>query len=207
MSDTLGVGALDGFADMETKSFGRNNALPQFSGMEAERDFRVDAAQVFQHAHVQVEIVHGNIGVFGHNGIDVNDARIGGSHFVSDEHFGEDNFGSESAVDLVLIMNGYVAAGIGFRRATVQDVAHAGFELIEILAAVGNDSGETFVDERLAHHGEISSESDVVFGSEASGFAFIGGEQDLEIADVLGSGAGGGFGEHVSLMGAGNGAE
>ena len=56
-------------ANVELQAFRRNQSHRKFAGMKGDVNLWIDAVQVIDHAHVQFEIVHGDIPVLGHDQI------------------------------------------------------------------------------------------------------------------------------------------
>jgi hypothetical protein len=57
-------------------------------------NFGIDAVQIIDHGHVLVEIVNGDVPVFGHDEIQADESRIGGSEFEAEQNLREDDFGA-----------------------------------------------------------------------------------------------------------------
>ena len=61
----------------------------------------IDAVQIVEHLHVQVEIVHGHIPVFRHDQIEADEARVGSGKFEAKQDLREDLFFGKAAQDLI----------------------------------------------------------------------------------------------------------
>ena len=97
VADALGVAAFDRGANVEREIFGRNEAHGEFSGVQRDVNFGIDAVQVIDHRHVLVEVVDGDVPVLGHDEIQADEAGIGGGQFEAEQNLGEDDFRAQSA--------------------------------------------------------------------------------------------------------------
>ena len=77
VADAFGVAALDRGANVKREVFGLHQSLGDFTGVQGDVNLGIDAVQVVEHRHVLVEIVNGDVPVFGHDQVQADEARIG----------------------------------------------------------------------------------------------------------------------------------
>ena len=118
---------------------GLDQSHGEFAGMQADVHLGIDAVQVIEHRHVLVEIVNGNVPVFGHDEIQADEMRIGRGEFEAEDDLREDGFVRQSAQHLIKITDGDVASRFGIGRAAFQFGARAGFVFGQSLAGGGGD--------------------------------------------------------------------
>ena len=185
--DALGVSLFDGLADVEGQAFRRNQAHGQFAGVQADVHLGIDAVQVVEHLHVQIEIVHGHIPVFRHHQVETNEARVGLGQLEAEQDLREDLLPGKAAQDLIQISDFDGAAGIGLGRAATQNLAHGGFVAIQFLAGGGNHFLETTA--RSFSRSLEKSSSQPTSGSESCRLHAVGGVHEFEVLQVVGGGA------------------
>ena len=178
VADAFGVAEVDGLADMEAETGGRDEAGGDLAGVERDMDVRVDAVEVIEHAHLAGVLAHGEEVVFGLDEVDAHDVRVGGvrlggGDFEAEEGLGEDLFGRVGAEDLVekADFDGAGAGGIGL--VAVLDLL-AGAEGLGEVGAVGRDFfAEAGGKEFVAKGGELGGSG--AGGVERSGRGRGGG--------------------------------
>ena len=187
VADALGVPALDRGANVEGEILGLHESGRKFSGVQADVDLGIDAVQVIEHGHVLVEIVNGNIPVFGHDQVQSHKARIGGGEFEAEYDLREDGCFGQAAQHLVKVADGDVAAGFGVGRTAFQFGAGAGFVFRQSLAGRGGDFLQAAGQKLLAHFGEVVFPGQA--HAELGGGASIGGVHEFDILHVFAGGA------------------
>src|SRR6202012_6114975 len=90
VADALGVPALDRSADVERKVFWFDQTGGKFSRMQRDMNLGIDTVQVVEHSHVTVEIVGGNVPVFGHDKIEPDEMRIRRCKFETEDDLRKD---------------------------------------------------------------------------------------------------------------------
>ena len=139
MADALGVAALDRIANVVGEILGLHQSRRKFAGMQADVHLGIDAVQIIEHGHVLVEIVDGDVPVFGHDQVQSDKARIGRGEFEAEHDLREDRFARQSAQHLIEIADGDVASGFGVGGAAFQFGAGVGIVFRQSLAGSSGD--------------------------------------------------------------------
>jgi hypothetical protein len=138
VADAFGVTEINGFANVETESVGRDEAGSEFASVKADVDLRVDAVEVIQHEHLAVIFGHGQVAVFGHDEVEAENARIDRGDFEGQEGLGEDLLRREASENLIKepYLDGAGFDGVG--SATVFDEFAGSESLIQLVAILGD---------------------------------------------------------------------
>src|SRR5580700_1301636 len=183
MPDALSMSALDRFADMKAQAFRRHQAHSQLTRVQADVYFGIDAVQVVEHLHVQLEIVHGNIPIFWHHQIQAYTARIRLRQFEAEKNLREDHLARQAAQYLIQIANLNCTSWIRFHSPTLEDRPHFALVVIETLARSCDDLLETTAQQLLTHTGEVIVPSQL--RAKLSGLNGIRGIHQLEILKTV----------------------
>src|SRR5262249_21422156 len=130
-ANAFGVTALDGCADVEGQSVGRNQADGQLTGMQRDVNLGINAVQLVEHPHVQIEVAHGHVPVFRHDEVEPHETWVRGREFEAEDNLREYGLLREAAENLIKIADGYLAARPGLCCSAVEERAHLRFSLIE----------------------------------------------------------------------------
>src|SRR5579863_10689881 len=187
VTDALGMAALDGRADVVGKIFGLHESHGKFTGVQGDVNFGIDAVQVIEHGHVLVEIVDGNVPVFGHDQVQADEMRIGGSEFEAQQDLGEDAFAGQAAERLIEIADGNAASGFGGGGAALQFGAGAGVVLGQLFAGGGGDVFQTGIQQLLAESRVIGVVAD--FRTKLCGISAVGSVHEFHVLQMIAAGA------------------
>ena len=77
VADAFGVAEVDGFADVEAETGGRDKAGGQLASVERDVDVGIDAVEEVEHEHLAVILGHGHVGVFGLDEVDAEYVGVG----------------------------------------------------------------------------------------------------------------------------------
>jgi hypothetical protein len=155
VADAFGVAEIDGFADVEAKAVGRNEARSEFAGVEADVDFGIDAVEVVEHEHLAVIFGHGHVGIFGLNEVDAYDTRIDGGYFEGLEGLSEDPLRRESAENLIEEADFDGAGGSCGGLSAVFDLVASVESIVEFLAIDGNLIAEACGEKSVTETAEV----------------------------------------------------
>jgi hypothetical protein len=218
VADALGVAEIDGLADVEAETFGRDKAGREFSCVKRDVDLRIDAVEIVEHEHLPVVLGHGEIGVFGLDKVETDDTRVLGGNLEGEQRLSEDLLRREGAEDLVEEANLDRTGGAGAELAAVFDLVARVESIVQLFPVYGDFVSETGSEQGIAKAAEIlAAGPGGVTGAVLRGvsrragpfemsddFAHIGEDgslHDLEILLVLRGGASSDLVEPLSNVG------
>jgi hypothetical protein len=100
VADAFSMAEVDGLADVAAKTFIGNEAGSEFSGVEADVNFWIEAVKEVEHSHVERIVGHGDAAVFGHNEIQTDETGVRRGGFKTEKSLSKDDFARETAEDL-----------------------------------------------------------------------------------------------------------
>ena len=138
VADAFCVSNLNRIAHVKLQVFGRNKPFHQFACVQRDVHVRILLVQIVEYAHVEGEILDGNVPVLRHDQVQADDVRIGRNeagfgarHQEPGEDLREDHFFGFASCDLKQEALLDLATRIGFGRTAVEDlVARASAALI-----------------------------------------------------------------------------
>src|SRR5678815_503906 len=198
MANAFGVSCSDGLAHVKTQPLWRDHPRRQLTCVQCDVNFGVHAVQVVENAHVQIEVAHGNVPVFRHDQVQSDKARVCLGQFESQENFCKDLLARKPAQDLIEKSDRDLTSGIGFRSAALQRALGHGKIFSEAIAGCASDVLQPACEQLLALGGKIIVPSE--FLAEHGGLHSVGGVHEFEVLQMIGCGAGSGFGNGVAYM-------
>src|SRR3981189_1719021 len=101
MTDAFGVTEIDCLTDVEAEAVGGYEAGSEFTGVKTDVHCGINAVEIVEHQHMPVILGQGQVGVFGLNEVEADDAGVLRRDLKGEKSLGEDLLRRKCSKDLV----------------------------------------------------------------------------------------------------------